>query len=128
MSALKITKKGVEDANGIPVFIFDNSVIQKILEGESTIDSKVLVEVERCRRDGLALPCFTTSANFFNALYRAEKIDMKSLRMFLDNVNIAPSIRTNFKDEKEVMHDTILFAETFSEVANHFGKLKRVGD
>lgn len=100
--------------NGTPVFLVDFSVLKNMLEGKKDSSTKILDEVKKIKAKGIDFKFFTTSMNFHRGLFLAKKIDILRLRDILSLINIAPSAKNDFMDEKSVMTDMVCFAEALT--------------
>ncbi len=100
----------------IPLFIIDASALVNIFEGNNdTKAMDVLKKIGEMKAQGLPFKAVTTWPCFLRALWKANpKGRIEHIQSAMDVFDIVVTQEVDYKNEKKVLDDTIMFANRIS--------------
>ena len=101
----------------VPVFFIDASALKDIFNGENKGHSKeLLAKLKEMHNKGIPIKVLTSLANFLRAIWIANPdAKINDIQKTLSFLEVGFSI-ADFKNEKEVMDETLKIAENISRV------------
>ena len=102
--------------NAIPVFIFDNSIMSKMIEKTSTED-KLIKLISEMKVNNIPFKAYTTLNSFKRAIWKADpETKLLGIQELLDIIEIIPTEPIDHRNKKAVMKDIIDFAGEISHL------------